>query len=338
MRLQRLIVTGLATILLAGCGGERSAPDAGGGIVVYSGRSQSLVAPVVQLFERESGIRVQVKYGNTAQLALALQEEGEATQADVFWAQDAGALGAVAEAGLFASLPADVAPSVPAIFRHGGGKWVATSGRARVLAYSSERAQVDALPRSVHDLTGERYRGRVGWAPANASFQSFVTALRAMEGEAAAEAWLRAMQENGAKAYDKNTAIIEAIVAGEVDFGLPNHYYLLRYKKADARYPVEQTFFAPGDAGNLVNVAGVGVLAVSKHPEAAQRFVRFLLSPAAQQYFASDVMEYPVTESVVPSASLVPRDSLERLAPAVDLNALDDLEGTLALLRKVGLL
>ncbi|MCH7549056.1 MAG: iron ABC transporter substrate-binding protein, partial [Candidatus Krumholzibacteriota bacterium] len=274
-------------------------------LVVYSGRSKSLVAPVLKLFEKETGVRVSIKYGNTAQLALALEEEGDRSRADVFWAQDAGALGAVMKAGLFAKLPEGIETKPAEMFRQDGGMWVATSGRARVLAYSTDRVSEDALPGSINELSGPEYRGRVGWAPANASFQSFVTAFRRIEGEEAAEQWLIAMKENGAKAYPKNTAIIQAIVAGEVDYGLPNHYYLLRFKKGNKDFPVAQRFFAPRDCGNLINVAGIGILRTSRNRPAAEQFVRFLLSPTAQQYFTSDVLEYPVVDGVIPNSNLV---------------------------------
>lgn len=310
----------------------------GGTLVLYSGRGESLVAPVIQLFEKETGVDVQIKYGNTPELALTLREEGAHGSADVFWAQDAGALGALTKAGMFADLPADLMTPLPAAFRHGGGHWVATSGRARVIAYSSQRVTADALPGSVFDLTDARFKERVGWAPSNASFQAFVTAMRRMHGEERTRQWLEAMKANGTRAYAKNTAIVQAIAAGEIDFGLPNHYYLLSFKKADAAFPVEQAFFAPGDVGNLVNVAGVGILATSKNRASAERFVRFLLSPAVQQYFASDIFEYPVIESVVPSANLVGSAELMTTAPSVTLDDLDDLDGTLALLRAAGLL
>jgi iron(III) transport system substrate-binding protein len=257
----------------------------------------------------------------------------------VFWSQDAGALGAVQKAGLFADLPAEVVASVPGAFRHSGGKWIAVTGRARVLTYAADRVQAGTLPKSVFDLSDARFGGRVGWAPSNASFQAFVTAMRKLHGEEKTRQWLLAMKDNGARTFAGNAPIIQAIAAGEIDFGLPNHYYLLGFKKAeDVEFPVEQTFFAPGDAGNLVNVAGVGILAGAKHRDAAERFVRFLLSPLAQQYFASDTLEYPVIDGIIASPGLVSRDELIRLAPAVALDDLDDLEGTLALLRAVGLL
>jgi iron(III) transport system substrate-binding protein len=309
-------------------------------LVVYSGRSKSLVAPVLAQFEKQTGIKVEVKYGKTPELALTLREEGARSPADVFWSQDAGALGAVQKAGLLADLPADVVTSVPPIFRHSGGKWVAASGRARVLAYSSKRVQPETLPKSVFDLTDPRFKGKIGWAPSNASFQSFVTAMRKIHGEEKTKQWLLAMKANAPHSFASNAPIIQAIMSGEIDYGLPNHYYLLGFKKADdVHVPVDQAFFAAGDVGNLVNVAGVGVLASAKNKAAAEKFVRFLLSPVVQQYFSSDTLEYPVlTEGIIANPALVSPDELMKLTPPVTLDDLDDMEGTLALLRSVGLL
>ena len=307
-------------------------------LTLYSGRSKSLVDPIIQQFEKDTGIEVKVSYANTTQLANKLMTEGEKTSASLFWAQDAGALGAVSKKGLFAKLPESVFTKVPKTFRHSDGMWVATSGRARVIAYSPERVAMDALPKSVFDLTQPKWKGKVGWAPLNASFQAFVTAMRAQVGEERTEKWLRDMQANEAKTYPKNTPIIEALAAGEIDLGLPNHYYLFRFKKGNSKYPVAQSFFKANDAGNLVNVAGIGLLKSSDNQETALKFIDYLLSAKAQQYFVSEVFEYPVTEGVIPNANLLPLDELLKIVPTFDLNEMDDLEGTIKLLRRVGII
>ena len=308
-------------------------------LVVYSGRSKGLVHPIIKQFEKETGITVKVRYGNTAQLAVALLEEGEKSPADLFWAQDAGALGAVSKHGIISgALPESVLSKVPAKFRNADGTWTATSGRARVLAYAPERVKAEELPNSIFDLTDAKWKGRVGWAPQNASFQAFVTAMRVLEGEAKAEEWLRGMKANGAKSYPKNTPIIRALAAGEIDLGLPNHYYLMRFKKSDSGFPVEQAFFGAGDPGNLVNIAGIGILKSSSHTEEVSSFVEYLLSPKVQQFFISEVFEYPVTEAGIPSAKLLPPDELIKLTPEINLEKLDDLEGTLKLLREADIL
>ena len=307
-------------------------------LIVYSGRSKGLVHPIIKQFEKETGITVKVRYGNTAQLAVALLEEGAKSPADLFWAQDAGALGAVSKQGLLEALPESVLSKVPDKFRNSGGTWVATSGRARVIAYAPEHVKAEELPNSIFDLTDAKWKGRVGWAPQNASFQAFITAMRVLEGEEKAEEWLRGMKANGAKSYPKNTPIIQGLAAGEIDLGLPNHYYLMRFKKSDANFPVEQTFFTSGDAGNLVNIAGIGVLKSSSHTEEVSSFVQYLLSPKVQQLFVSEIFEYPVTDAVIPSEKLLPLDDLLKLTPELNLEKLDDLEGTLKLLRQADIL
>ena len=307
-------------------------------LVVYSGRSKGLVHPIIKQFEKETGITVKVRYGNTAQLAVALLEEGEKSPADLFWAQDAGALGAVSKQGLFQKLPESILSKIPNKFRNAEGTWTATSGRARVLAYAPERVKAEELPSSIFDLTDQKWKDRVGWAPQNASFQAFVTAMRVIKGEEKAEEWLRGMKTNGAKSYPKNTPIIRGLAAGEIDLGLPNHYYLMRFKKSDSGFPVEQTFFASGDAGNLVNVAGIGIVKSSTHADEVNSFVEYLLSPKVQQFFISEVFEYPVTDAVIPSEKLLPLDELLKLTPEINLEKLDDLEGTLKLLRETDIL
>ena len=307
-------------------------------LTVYSGRSKSLVEPIIKQFEKESGIEVKVSYANTTQLAATLLTEGAKSPAALFWAQDAGALGVVSKKGMFDKLPESVLSKIPSSFRDADGFWVATSGRARVLAYSPERVKSEELPESIFDLTQPMWKGRVGWAPTNASFQAFVTALRVQVGEEKVEEWLRGMKANDVQKYAKNTPIIEALAAGEIDLGLPNHYYLLRFKKGNSGFPAAQTFFKASDPGNLVNVAGIGLLKSSKNKEAALKFIDFLLSAKAQQYFTSDVFEYPVIEGVIPNANLVPLSELLQLAPTFNLNDMDDLDGTVKLLRRVEIL
>ncbi len=305
-------------------------------ITLYSGRGEALVAPLVGAFEKETGITVNVRYGGTAELAVLILEEGEASPADLFWAQDAGALGALADR--FQPLPAALLEKVPAAYRDREGRWVATSGRGRVLYYSTERVSEDELPASVFDLTDERYAGRVAWAPTNGSFQAFVTAMRVAHGEDVTRDWLQAMAANDARAFRNNTTQVIGIADGEADFSINNNYYLLRFLAGDPDYPVASALFADGDIGNLLLVAGAGVLDTAREDEAAMRFVEFLLSPQAQQYFTGQVFEYPVIGQVVENPLLPSFESVQASAPDIDLNDLDDLDGTLALLREVGLL
>lgn len=307
-------------------------------LTIYVGRGEAFAAPIIARFQAETGVSVAVRYGGTAQLAVLITEEGTASPADVFWAQDAGALGALAKDGLLASLPASLVANVFPKQVHPAMEWVAVSARNRVITYSTERVGQDELPASVFDLTGPQYAGRVAWAPGNASFQSFVTALRTTYGEDVAEEWLRGMIANGAVAYSNNGTQLDGIASGEVDFGLVNNYYLPRRLAEDPSFPVAQTFFADGDIGNLANVTGVGVLASSSNREAAEAFVAFLLTDEAQTYFTVDNYEYPITSTVATSPLLLDAAVVAAASPDIDLASIDDLEGTLELLREVGLL
>ena len=331
-RSRTLVAACLGSALLV-LPGAVAAQDAEGSLTVYSGRSESLVGPVLDSFTRASGIDVEVKYADTAELAALLLEEGDRSPADLFLAQDAGALGAVADAGLFAVLPDELLGRVPAAYNDADGEWAGVSGRARTVAYTTTE-ELD-LPESILGFTDPAWSGRIGWAPANGSFQAFVTALRVVEGEDVAREWLEGILANDPVDYPKNTAAVEGVAAGEVDVAFVNHYYLLRLLAENGDdYPVAQSFFTGGDTGSLVNVAGVGQLASSDQPDAAGALVAYLLGEEAQTYFSRSTYEFPLIDGVAADPRLPAIDSIE--SPDVDLSALADLQGTVTLLREVG--
>lgn len=312
---------------LAGCGG-------GADLTVYSGRNEELVGDLFEQFEKESGLDVEVRYADSAELAATLEEEGDASPADVFFAQDAGSLGAVE--GLLATIPAGQVRQVPARFRDPGARWVGTSARARVVAYSTERVQEDDLPDSIFDFTKPEWKGRIGFPPTNASFQAFISGMRLQAGEERTRDWLEAIKRNKPKLYENNIQTEEAIARGEVDVGFVNHYYLGELKKERPDFPVANHFLGRGDPGSLVNAAGVGILKTTDNEAEAQRFVRFLLSRTGQQYFRNETFEYPLTAGLTPPDDTPPLD--EVVGPDVELDALgDELDRTLKLLDEVGL-
>ena len=308
-----------------------ASPEDAGDLVIYSGRGESLVGALIERFEQQTGINVKVRYGNTAAMAIAISEEGSRSPADIYYGQDAGALAFLAEEELAARLPADITAMVDAKFQDDGGRWIATSGRARVLIISPER--VPNPPDSVFDLVNPEWKGRIGWAPTNGSFQAFVTAMRQIHGEEATEEWLRGMIANDVRVYPKNTPQVQAVGDGELDIGLVNHYYLYRF---DADWPAANHFTDPGEAGALVNVAGVAMLEGTTNRANALRFIRYLLSEEGQTYFRNETNEYPVASGVEAREGLTPLDDLS--PPSLALTTLSDLEGTLELLRKVGAL
>jgi len=316
---------------------ETATSTGGGKLTLYSGRSESLVQPIIDEFEKASGIEVEVKYGSTSELAALLLEEGSRSPADVYFAQDAGGLGAVAAAGLLADLPEDLLDKVDPKYRADNGQWIGISARARVIVYNPDLVPEADVPNSVHDLTDPKWNGKIGWAPTNASFQAFVTALIELEGKDAARQWLEDMKANGVREYGNNRDIVQAVANGEIELGLVNHYYLWGFIKDQGEgFKARNHYTAPNDPGSLVNVAGVGILKSSKNQEAALKLIEFLLSEQAQKYFAEETFEYPLIPGVEPDARIKPLGEID--PPDLDLSNLDDLEGTLELLRSTGVL
>jgi iron(III) transport system substrate-binding protein len=330
------VITAFAVAIgAAACGG--SGDGDGSTLTVYSGRDEELVGPLFDQFQDETEIELAVRYGDTAELAATILEEGDHSPADVFFSQDGGALGALEQEDLLSDLGEELVARVDQPFRSATGAWVGISGRARVIAYDSRELSGADLPRSVLDLTAPQWEDRVGWAPTNGSFQAFVTALRLTEGDDATRGWLEGMVANGAESYDSNTSIRDAIAAGEIDVGLINHYYVAQAKAEEGDdYPVDVFFPPDGDVGSLINVAGVGVLESSDQQEQAIELADFLLSPAAQRYFAEETKEYPLLDGVQVDPGLVPLADIEH--PDIDLSQLDDLQGTLTLIEESGAL
>ncbi len=325
-----LLVTALAA--LPACGRDNST------LTVYSGRSESLVGPLLESFSEETGIEIRVKYAGSAAIASTILEEGKNTPADVVFLQDPGSLGALSGAGFLGTLPDELLGRVDHRFRSPSGEWVGTSGRARTIIYNTSAIDpAKDLPASIMDFTDTAWKGRVGWAPRNGSFQAFVTALRIQHGDSTARQWLVEMKANDARDYPNNTSIVAAVARGEVDVGFVNHYYLERFLQEEGPgFGARNHFLGGGDPGALVLVAGVGILKESDNSRAAEEFVEYLLSESAQAYFASETREYPLIAGVEPQGDMPRLDSLD--PPHVDLSNLSDIQGTLSLMRDVGVL
>ena len=319
---------------LAACSSDNQDEEAAE-LTIYSGRSEEFIGPFFADFETQTGIKLNVRYGDSAELAAQLLEEGENSKADLFLAQDAGSLGAVADAGMLTTLDSTVLDLVDAQYQSDDGSWVGVTGRARVFAY--DPIKVTQLPSSIDDLLDPKWSGKIGIAPTNASFQAFITALRQLRGEAAAEQWLTALVANNPLTYEKNSMIVEAIDAGQIELGLTNHYYIYEVAESLGRaINVKDGFFAPGDVGNLVNVSGAGILNTATNLTGATELIKFLLSNESQNKFVTDTNEYSVLPDL-PAPKDLP-SLVEIGSPRVDLTALKDVAATQQLLVRVGLL
>ena len=330
-RLAPLALALTAVLALSACATENSSSSSEESITIYSGRSEVLIAELLETFTAETGIGIEVRYGDSAELAAQILEEGDNIRADVYFGQDAGALGSLARAGVTKSLPSDITELVQAEYRSDDDQWVGVSGRARVLVY--DPTKVTDLPSSYRDLMDPSWKGRIGIAPTNASFQAFITAIRVLESDEAANEFLAAMKEN-AVSFEKNSLILQAVEDGVVDAGLINHYYWyeLGNQLGQENLTSQLHWFQDGDAGNLINVAGAAVL--SDNPN-ANVFVKWLLGQSAQQYFVERTREYSMTG--IPDVPGV-KPLSEIRAPQFDLSDLESLAETLEMIRKAGLL
>ena len=325
-------LVGLTAGLSAACGSDGG--DAGS-LVLYSGRSESLVAPLIARFAEETGIDVSVKYAGTASLAATLLEEGANSPADVFYAQDPGGIGAVEV--MLGVLPGDTLSRAPSWARSAEGRWVGVSGRARVLVYNTEELSPADLPAGIEGLADPAWKGRIGWAPTNGSFLTMVTGMRRLWGEDRTRAWIEGIVANEPSVFTGNSGQVAAAASGEISVGLVNHYYLYRFLREEGEgFTARNHHLSAGGPGALVMISGAGVLATTENRENAERFVAFLLSRESQAYFAEETFEYPLVEGVATHPSLPPLSAIER--PDVALADLSDLEGTTDLLRSAGAL
>ena len=339
-----VLAVGLMGLLaLTGCSSDTDEE-----LVIYTGRSQALVEPLVEQFRAEHDVPIEVRYGSDAQMLAALAEEGDRSPADVFWANTTGALGNAAQDNRLRTLPDDILDR-PDFFVPSSAQWVPLTARFRVLAYNTDRVDPDDLPDSILDLPEHtELESRIGWTPTYSSFQDFITALRHTQSDDTAADWIRDMRANlSPNNYSSNTPIIQALDAEEIDVGLTNHYYVLRLRYGDHRVdddevepdaPVDVYQFEEGDVGNLALVTGAGLLNTGTQPEAAEDFLRLLLNEEAQSFAAETLNEYPVIEGIEVPDYMLPVSEALRNSPDFDMERLHDIDASLDLLRDQGLL
>lgn len=301
-------------------------------LTIYSGRAETLVGPIIAQFEQDTGIKTQVRYGDTAAIALAIMEEGQNSPADIYFAQDAGALGALAREDRLLELSPSTLDQVDPAYRSSTDEWVGISGRARVVNYNVNLVDQSELPDSIWGFLDPKWKGKIGWAPSNGSFQSFVTALRILEGEDRAREWLVGIMKNDPVVFSGNAPIVEAVGRGEIYVGFVNNYYMHNIKAKNPDLPVAN-HYTRGDAGSMINIAGAGVVDTTKNKALAEEFIQYMLDEKAQTYFATTTYEYPLVTGVNVTGSQVPITQIVK--PQIDLNDLDDLQGTLDLLKVI---
>jgi iron(III) transport system substrate-binding protein len=334
-----IAATAIATIavLTVGCGGSPKESKSERGITVYSGQHEDLTTALAKDFEAKTGIKVDVRTGKDAELANQIAEEGNKSPADVFLAEEPGPIAALAAKGKFAPVAAATLARVPDRYNPKDGTWVAFSARARVITYNPDKISESDLPASILDLADPKWKGTFGYA-ASGAFLGVVSYLRTTIGDDRTLDWLKGIRANGVD-LAKNGAIRDAVEAGQVSFGLINHYYwfLKEAEVGTGKLKSRLHYIGNNDAGALVFTSGAAVLKSSKNADAAQRFLNYLVeADGGQKIVATSTMQYPVGKDVPGAPGLKPLESLG--APEFDQGSLSDLDGTKALLTKAGLL
>lgn len=306
-------------------------PKLVGELTLYLGRGEGgLYENVLEAIKkRNPDLTLNIRRGSTAALANTLVAEAQAgvRRADLFWAVDTGAIGLMTDEGLAQALPDDLKQQLKTGFQYSG--WSPVTGRIRTLPYNTERVTKEQIPDDVMALANSDLQ--IGWAPAYASFQSFVTAMRILEGDEATAEWLKGVSGH-AKSYAGELGVVMGVERGEVDVGFANHYYTLRLKagKPDAKVDLA---FTNNDAGCLVNASGIVALSEGELPV---NFIRYLLTQEVQSYLSQEAYEIPLVKGVTEPTGLVPLSTLS--PPTIDLRKLADIRPTLDLMRKVGVL
>jgi len=302
---------------------EPSAEAVGGSITVYNAQHESLTQAWVDEFTKQTGVQVTLRNGDDTELGNLLVEEGDASPADVFLTENSPAIALVEKAGLFAPVDQATLDQVPAAYRPSTGAWTGIAARSTVFAYNPTMLSEDELPASLLDLQEPAWKGRWAASPGGADFQAIVSALLALKGQPATEAWLAGMKTNSI-AYQGNRTVMAAVNAGEIPAGVIYHYYWFgdQANTGENSENVKLHYFKNEDPGAFVSVSGGGVLKSSKNAAAAQAFLKFITGVDGQTILQTgDSFEYAIASDVAANPALVPLVDLQ--APVIDPSTLD---------------
>jgi iron(III) transport system substrate-binding protein len=295
-----------ATTLLTACGSTSHGNSRT--ITLYNGQHEQTTAALVAAFEKQTGIKVNVRSGDEAELGNQILQEGANSPADVFYTENTPVLEDLREKGMLAPVAASTLAAVPTRYDSAQGAWVGVSARVSVLVYNTSLLKSSELPNAILALAEPKWKGKLGFAPSETDFQPLITAIVKLNGTATAERWLKGLQAN-AKVYPDNETVVSQVNNGESALGPINHYYWYRLRAEVGSGGMHSAlhYYAPGDPGDLVDVSGAAVLKSSSHQADAQAFLAFLVSHVGQETIAhSHSYEYPLRPGVPPAPGLRP--------------------------------
>jgi iron(III) transport system substrate-binding protein len=328
------------SVLVAGCGSASSGPS----ITLYNGQHEQTTDGLVSAFEKKTGITVNVRNDDEDTLANLIALQGSHSPADVIFTENSPALEFLQDKGLLSPVDPATLAHTPAQYNSPAGDWVGVSARVSVIIYNPSLIARSQLPTSVLQLASPQYRGKLAFAAGETDFQPIVTSVIRTYGQAAALRWLDGIKANAAShIVPDNETIADEVNRGQVAFGVINQYYWYRLQAeigASAMHS-QITYFAPHDPGYVLDVSGAAVLKSSKHQEAAQEFLEFLVSKQGQEIIAraagnEQSYEYPLADGVTTSA---PETPFSQLQPnSITIADLGEGTAAIALLRQAGLL
>jgi iron(III) transport system substrate-binding protein len=351
MRWRAVIAVGSLTAcgLLAGCGsaGSSQTSDPVGpsqSITLYSGQHEQTVDGLVTAFEKQTGIKVNVRSDDEGTLANLIAVQGSHTPADVFYTENSPALEFLQEKGLLGPVTAATLAHTPARYNSSNGDWVGVSARVSVIVYNPSLIPADQLPITAMQLADPKYQGKLALAPGETDFQPIVTSMMKTYGQAATLGWLEKIKANAASHnVPDNETIVDEVNRGQVAFGVVNEYYWYRLQAEIGKSAMHSqiAYFAPHDPGYVIDVSGAAVLKYSQHQAAAQEFLAFLVSRQGEEIIGrasgnEQSYEYPLGSGVATSA---PETPFAQLQPnPITIADLGDGSAAIALLRQAGLL
>jgi iron(III) transport system substrate-binding protein len=276
---------------------------------LYSSRHYETDEALYTNFTKQTGIKINRIEGGEDPLIERIRNEGDKSPADVLITVDAGRLWRAEQMGLFQPVKSKVLESrIPASYRHPDRLWFGFSARARIIAYNKGQVKPGDIA-NYEDLANPKWKGKICTRSAGHVYNlSLMSSLVNYNGEAKTEEWAKAVAGNLARSpKGGDTDQLKAAAAGECDIALSNTYYyfrLLRSQNPDERAIAEKLgVLLPnqGNRGTHVNISGAGVLKHAPNKEAAIRFLEYLASDEAQNYFANGNNEWPVVPSVKPN-------------------------------------
>ncbi len=338
-RLQSARSLAVAALILGNLAAHPAAAAGPTVLTLYSAQHHQMVDLLTQTFTKQTGIQVRVHSGEAPEIANQIAQEGTQSPADVYFTENSPELTLLDEKGLLAKVDPSTLAQVPAKYSAADGSWVGVLARENVLAFNPSMIQESQLPASLLDLAKPEWKGKVAIAPSDADFLPLVEAVVVLKGKPAALEWLKGLKQN-AQIFDDDEGVVAAVDRGAVATGIINNYYWARLRTEEGPQKMHSQIhhFANGDVGALVNVSGAAVLRSSKHPEAAQRFLAFLVGKPVQQMLGqSDIdFEYPLANGVAPNPLLKPFDQLQ--PPQISMAQLGDDQEAAQLLRQAGLI